>query len=116
MTQPARVIGFLDVAGAWDATLLYVMGGAVVFGNLAFPRVIARRRPVLSAAFALPVRSSIDAGLVIGAGLFGIGWGLSGYCPGPAMVSLAAGSSSVMAFVACMTLGIFLGRRVLDRF
>ena len=95
MTQPAKVIGFLDLTGAWDPSLAFVMGGAVLVGLIAFPLILARRRPWLGGRFALPERNDIDAPLVAGAALFGMGWGLSGYCPGPALVSLVTGSDLV---------------------
>jgi uncharacterized membrane protein YedE/YeeE len=111
MTQPNRVIGFLDVAGHWDPTLVFVMGGAVLVGLLAFPRILHRPRPLLGESFALPTRTTIDAPLLIGAALFGVGWGLAGYCPGPALVSLVTLSPAVLVFVASMGIGLVIGRR-----
>lgn len=112
MTQPAKIIGFLDVAGDWDPTLLFVMGGAVGLTGLVFPWVLRRRGPLLNASFHLPEHRPLDARLVLGAALFGIGWGLSGYCPGPAIVSLVTGSGSVAAFLLSMVIGLLLGRRL----
>jgi hypothetical protein len=111
MTQPAKVIGFLDVAGAWDPTLAFVMGGAVLVGVLAFPRILRRPTAVLGDRFALPAKRTIDGPLLVGAALFGVGWGLSGYCPGPALVSLVTLTPSVLVFVACMGAGLGLGQR-----
>jgi uncharacterized membrane protein YedE/YeeE len=112
MTQPAKVIGFLDVFGAWDPTLALVMGAAVAVTLLAFPRILRRPSAVLGEPFVLPTRSAIDAPLLLGAGLFGIGWGLAGYCPGPAVVSLLTFSPAVLVFVAGMGLGLLLGGRL----
>ena len=106
MTQPARVIGFLDVAGRWDPSLAFVMAGAVATYGALF-RVIRRRvRPVLTPTFALPTRRDVDGRLLTGAAIFGIGWGLVGYCPGPAIVSLAAGAAPVLVFVTAMLAGM----------
>jgi len=110
MTQPEKIIGFLDVAGAWDPSLLFVMGGAVSLGLASFPWVLRRPSPVLEESFALPKNAAIDARLLAGAGLFGIGWGLSGYCPGPALASLVTGNVSVLVFVAAMLAGLWIGQ------
>jgi uncharacterized protein len=109
MTQPAKVIGFLDVAGHWDPTLAFVLGGAVLTGLVLFPRILVRTGSVLGERFALPDKTAIDAPLLVGAGLFGIGWGLSGYCPGPAVVSLVTGTRPVLVFVVSMLGGLYLG-------
>ena len=108
MTQPTKVIGFLNVAGAWDPTLAFVMGGAVLVSATLFPRIVRRPTAVLGDGFALPQEKRIDAPLLVGAALFGVGWGLSGYCPGPAVVSVAGGSLPVLLFVACMIAGFAL--------
>ena len=113
MTQPARIIGFLDVAGQWDPTLAVVMGSAVAVTATLFPAILKRRAPVVGDRFVLPEKRAIDLRLVGGAGLFGIGWGLSGYCPGPAMVSLVTGAPPVLVFVACMAIGLYLGELLL---
>ncbi|HVN85252.1 MAG TPA: YeeE/YedE family protein [Candidatus Binatia bacterium] len=112
MTQPTKVIGFLDVAGAWDPTLAFVMGGAVLVSATLFPRILRRRTAVLDDHFALPEKKTIDGRLLIGAAVFGVGWGLSGYCPGPAIVSLVTGARPVVVFVAFMLAGLYLGGRV----
>ena len=108
MTQPEKVLGFLDIFGAWDATLAFVMAGAVAVSAVGF--ALARRRgtPVLAARFQWPTRNDIDAPLVAGAVLFGIGWGLVGICPGPALVNLAGLSLPIVVFVAAMALGMLL--------
>jgi uncharacterized protein len=113
MTQPTKVIGFLDVAGRWDATLAFVMGGAVSVSVTLFPLILKRARPVLGERFVLPVKKRIDLPLVFGAALFGVGWGLSGYCPGPALVSLATASRPLFVFVGFMACGLYMGRRLL---
>ncbi len=96
MTQPAKVIGFLDFTGKWDASLAMVMLGAIAVHLVAFRLIRRRARPVLAPAFSVPSSERIDRRLVIGAGLFGLGWGLAGYCPGPALVSLATGGRVVV--------------------
>jgi hypothetical protein len=102
MTNPARIIGFLDVAGRWDPTLLFVMGGALLVTGVLFPLILRRAHPILARRFSLPAKTKIDTPLVIGAIIFGIGWGLAGFCPGPALAALASGSWSVVVFVAAM--------------
>jgi uncharacterized membrane protein YedE/YeeE len=115
MTVPAKIIGFLDVGRSWDPSLAFVMAGAIaVYASLL--RVIQRRpAPLLSPRFHWPTAHGIDARLVGGAALFGIGWGLSGYCPGPALASLAGGGTSALIFVAAMIGGIALARLVSSR-
>lgn len=105
MTQPAKVIGFLDVAGRWDPSLALVMGGAVLVMLVAFAFVLRRRAPVLAPSFDLPTQTRIDRPLVVGAVVFGVGWGLSGVCPGPALVSIATLSPASLVFVAAMLAG-----------
>jgi uncharacterized protein len=108
MTQPAKVLGFLDVAGRWDPSLAFVMAGAIgVYAALA--RLILRRRaPLVAPSFSLPVRRRVDARLLIGAAVFGIGWGLAGLCPGPAVTALASGKPIAVAFVGAMLIGTVL--------
>lgn len=106
MTQPEKVLGFLDIFGAWDATLAFVMAGAVAVTAAGF--ALARRRgpPFLAAKALWPSRHDIDAPLVAGAVLFGVGWGLVGICPGPALVNLAGLSLPIVVFVIAMTIGM----------
>lgn len=108
MTSPAKVLGFLDVTGDWDPSLAFVMGGAIAV-HLTVTQLLEKRgRPLFAASFHLPRRSDIDAKLVAGATLFGLGWGLAGYCPGPAIVSAASGQRDALVFVAAMTLGMIV--------
>ncbi len=124
MTQPAKVIAFLNLGGifdaarfgAWDASLAFVMGGAVGVTLLAFaitPATAAKpsRKPWLAATFQLPTRQDIDAKLLLGAALFGVGWGLGGYCPGPALATVSTGGMDALIFVAALALGIGIAKR-----
>lgn len=116
MVDPARVLGFLDIAsGHWDPSLMFVLGGAVC---VAFIAVAIQRRmpkPVLDTQFHIPARTDIDARLVGGSVLFGIGWGLAGFCPGPALSALTTGLAPVLLFVAAMIAGMLLHDRVLAK-
>lgn len=116
MVDPARVLGFLDIAsGHWDPSLMFVLGGAVC---VAFIAVAIQRRlpkPVLDNQFHIPERTDIDARLVGGSVLFGIGWGLAGFCPGPALSALTTGLTPVLLFIAAMTAGMLLHDRVLAK-
>ena len=106
MTNPAKVTGFLDLAGAWDPSLAFVMGGAVGVGLVAFRLARTRSRALLGGALQLPTARQIDRRLVLGALTFGVGWGLAGYCPGPALASLATGGRQPLIFTAAMLLGM----------
>ena len=106
MTDPGKVIGFLDLAGNWDPSLAFVMGGAVLVGFFAFAIVRRRTLNFLGGAMHLPDRRDIDARLVGGSVVFGIGWGLAGFCPGPALVSFGSGQDKAAVFVAAMLLGV----------
>ena len=108
MVDPARVIGFLDITGRWDPTLLFVMGGALAVTLPAFRWILRRTAPFLEKNFSLPTKRRIDAPLIFGAALFGTGWGLGGFCPGPALASLATGSAAVALFVVAMIGGQWL--------
>ncbi|MBE7386180.1 MAG: YeeE/YedE family protein [Leptolyngbya sp. SIO1E4] len=105
MIDRARVLGFLDIAGEWDPTLAFVMGGAVSVTIISFRFVLKRPSPVFEAAFYLPTRKEIDPNLLIGAGLFGIGWGIAGYCPGPALTATVLGIANPLIFIAAMIVG-----------
>jgi uncharacterized membrane protein YedE/YeeE len=110
MTDPSKVIGFLDISGAWDPSLAFVMGGAVLVGLVGFR--IAKRRT--ATAFDQPMhwpgREDVDAKLIIGSLIFGAGWGLAGFCPGPALVNFAAGQSEAIWFVGAMLVGMGIHR------
>jgi uncharacterized membrane protein YedE/YeeE len=115
MTQPAVVLGFLDIFGAWDPRLLFVMAGAVLTTAIGYRLVLRRPRPLLAERFQWPVSRRIDARLIGGAALFGIGWGTAGYCPGPALASLGAGVPALLVLMACMIAGWWLAARLLPR-
>jgi uncharacterized membrane protein YedE/YeeE len=108
MTDPGKVIGFLDLAGLWDPSLALVMGGAIAVGFFAFAIAKKRTANFLGGALHLPKSNQIDKPLVIGAMLFGAGWGLAGFCPGPGLVSLASGNAKGAFFVAFMLVGMQL--------
>jgi len=108
MTDPAKVIGFLDLFGDWDGSLMFVMGGAIAMHFILFRVVTKRASPLFDTRFHLPTRRDIDPRLVTGAALFGIGWGLAGFCPGPGIVSLGAGSTAAIVFVLAMSIGMWL--------
>jgi uncharacterized protein len=110
LADPAIVQGFLDVAGAWNPTLLFVMGAGLIVTLIGYRQVFGRGRPLFSPRFDLPTAKAIDAPLVSGAVTFGIGWGLAGYCPGPAIVSLASGRPEVFVFVTAMIAGMIVVR------
>ena len=115
MTDPERVRGFLDIFGKWDPTLVFVMGGGVMVMALAW-RIRARlAKPVFGEKFSLPDRSDLDARLIMGSALFGIGWGLAGLCPGPAVASLALSPMKVAPFVIAMLVGM-MAQRVMAAF
>jgi uncharacterized membrane protein YedE/YeeE len=106
MANPAKVLGFLDLAGPWDPSLAFVMAGAIAVGSLAF--AVARKRTVsfLGAAMKLPTSRDIDRRPVIGSVLFGIGWGIAGFCPGPGLVALGMGETKALVFVVSMLVGM----------
>lgn len=110
MLHPAKVIGFLDFLGDWDPSLLFVMGGGML-ASFAFLRLARRReRPLLDERFHLPTASKVDAPLVAGAALFGVGWGLAGYCPGPGIVSVSTLSVDALLFFGAMAAGMLAFR------
>jgi uncharacterized membrane protein YedE/YeeE len=114
MTLPAKVKGFLDVTGDWDPTLVMVMVGAIAVHFVLFRLILRRRAPLFDARFHVPTRRDIDLRLLGGAALFGVGWGLSGQCPGPALTNLATGAPTALVFVAAMAAGMVI-QRLVDR-
>ena len=112
MANPKKVLGFLDVTGDWDASLMLVMGGAVAVTVVAFRFILKRSSPLLEEKFVLPEKKDLDLPLIAGAAIFGIGWGTAGYCPGPALTALATLSTESIVFVAAMIVGGFLQRAV----
>jgi uncharacterized membrane protein YedE/YeeE len=115
MANPAKVIGFLDLAGNWDPSLAFVMGGAIGVGVVGFLLARRRTRSLLGAPMQLPASSEISKRLILGSLAFGVGWGLAGFCPGPAIVSAAAGYGKAWIFVAAMIAGMMLFT-LLERF
>ena len=108
MADPAKVLGFLDLAGAWDPSLAFVMAGAIAVGALAFALARRRTKALLGDAMQLPTATAIDRRLVAGSLMFGAGWGLAGFCPGPALVALGLGAPQAVIFVAAMLAGMGL--------
>jgi uncharacterized membrane protein YedE/YeeE len=114
MSNPAKVLNFLDVggipAGTWDASLAFVMAGAVAVTFIGFRRVLNLTRPFFAEHFYVPTRTDIDPKIIVGPAIFGVGWGLAGFCPGPALTALGFGSVSAFIFVAAMSAGMVLAR------
>ncbi|GMU06781.1 DUF6691 family protein [Corallococcus caeni] len=110
MTDPANVLGFLDVAGDWDFRLMFVMGGAIAVHAALRPLIHKREEPLFAAKFPSFSASRLDSKLLVGAALFGVGWGLGGYCPGPALTALATGASRLLVFVPAMFAGMYLAQ------
>lgn len=108
MINPAKIIAFLDVAGAWDPSLLVVMATALVVSFVGYRIVLARTKPVFEPSFQVPTKTRIDRPLLAGSALFGVGWGLSGLCPGPAIAAIGLGAAPVFAFLAAMALGMLI--------
>ncbi len=112
MTHPQKVLAFLDVAGAWNASLLFVLGGAVGMTVVIFRFIFRLKRPLLAERFVITQESKLDLPLIVGATVFGIGWGISGYCPGPAVALLAAPNWELLAFLPAAILGAVLEKYV----
>ena len=111
MANPAKVINFFDVAGTWDPSLAFVMGGALITTAIGYRLVFgARARPLFAASYSLPTRKDIDARLVGGSAVFGLGWGISGFCPGGAVPALGLGEPAALIFVVAMAVGILASR------
>ncbi|MEQ1952288.1 DUF6691 family protein [Mesorhizobium yinganensis] len=112
MSDPAKVLNFLDVAGTWDPSLAFVMGGGVLVAFIGYRLVLRRDRPLMANGFRLPTKTSIDGRLLTGAAIFGIGWGIGGFCPGPAFAALGLGQPGTLAFVLAMLAGFWVARVV----
>ena len=119
MSDPAKVLNFLDLAamsaGTWDPSLAFVMAGAIGVGFVGFRHVLKRPQPFFAEQFHLPTRRDLDLRIVTGPALFGVGWGLAGFCPGPALTALGFGSRAAIVFVAAMFAGMWLARRLAHR-
>ena len=112
MGNPAKVLNFFDVAGTWDPSLAFVMGGALVVTFLGYRVVLARGKPLFAPRFSLPTKSDIDVRLIGGSAVFGIGWGIAGFCPGGSLPMLGTGIADVVVFVAALAAGLALARAV----
>lgn len=112
MADPAKVLNFLDLAGTWDPSLAFVMGGAMLTALVGYRLVWRRRAPVLSQSFDIPKGTAIDRPLLTGAALFGIGWGIGGFCPGPAWAALPLLAPGTLVFLPAMLAGLWLGARI----
>jgi uncharacterized membrane protein YedE/YeeE len=119
MANPAKVLNFLDFAairtGNWDASLAFVMAGAIAVTFIGYKFVLRRSQPVFGEIFHLPTREDIDARVIAGPAIFGIGWGLAGFCPGPAITALGFGTSAAIIFVVAMLTGMWLARFIASR-
>ncbi len=112
MANPAKVLNFFDLAGTWDPSLAFVMGGAVIVTFIGYRFVLKRPMPVMEARFHLPTSRVIDTRLIGGSAVFGIGWGIAGFCPGGALPALGTGSPAVFIFVGALIAGILLARAI----
>lgn len=115
MINPAKVLNFFDIAGAWDPSLIFVMGGALVTTFVGYRVVLRRDAPVIEERFQLPTARDIDARLVGGSAVFGVGWGIAGFCPGAAVPALGSGKAEVAGFVVALLAGLWVARTVRDR-
>lgn len=115
MANPAKVLNFLDLAGSFDPSLAFVMGGAVLVAFVGFKLALNRPAPLLAAHFHLPTRRDIDARLIVGPVLFGIGWGLGGFCPGPAFTAIGLAAPGTLVFVPAMLIGMAAARALAER-
>jgi hypothetical protein len=112
MIDPLKVISFLDLSGNWDPSLALVMLGALAVYTLGFKLVLKRSAPLFSSHFKLPTKQTLDKPLLLGAAIFGVGWGLAGYCPGPAIAALPAASTGTLGFVLMMVLGWLVAAKI----
>lgn len=112
MADPAKVLNFFDFTGTWDPSLLFVMGGALVTAFIGYRVVFGFRRPIFERGFNVPGKARVDGKLIFGSAVFGIGWGIAGFCPGASIPALGTGRVEVLAFVPAMITGIFLARAI----
>ncbi len=110
MINPAKVIGFLDISGSWDPSLAFVMGGAVMVTAISFRLVLRRPAPIFSGMFHLPTKNDLDRRLIVGAAIFGIGWAVTGLCPGPALASIGYLDERIFLFVLALLIGSFMAK------
>lgn len=115
MMNPAKVLNFFDFAGTWDPSLIFVMGGALVTAFIGYRIVFDRKAPVFDVKFHVPTRTDLDARLIGGSALFGVGWGIAGFCPGGALPAIGTGRMEVMIFIAAMVAGLIGTRLVLQQ-
>lgn len=115
MTDPTKVQNFLDISGIWDPSLAFVMGGAILVTAVGYKLVLRRTSPLLESVFQIPTSSKIDTRLLVGSAVFGVGWGLAGFCPGPALTSLLLGAPGTLAFVPALFIGIMIGTLYIRR-
>lgn len=113
MANPAKVINFFDIAGSWDPSLAFVMGGAVIVAFIGYRYVLAKPAPIFGPSFLVPSGGVIDKRLAIGSAIFGIGWGIAGFCPGGALPAIGTGRMEVLLFVAALIVGIFAAKWLL---
>ena len=115
MANPAKVLNFFDIAGTWDPSLAFVMGGALVVAAIGYRLVFRRDTPLMAPVFQIPAGMPIDAPLVGGSALFGVGWAIAGFCPGAALPVVGTGNTDVLLFVAATLVGMFIARRMQKR-
>ncbi len=115
MVNPMKILNFLDISGPWDATLIFVMGAGLAVTLLGYQIIFKRTTPLFATSFRLPTSQDIDAKLLGGAALFGLGWGLTGFCPGPAIASVVFGKTESITFVIAMAAGMIVTRQIQNR-
>jgi uncharacterized membrane protein YedE/YeeE len=113
MIDPAKVVNFLNIFGQWDPSLAFVMGGGLLVNAIATPLILKRKQPIFTTMFRVPVKSQIDSRLIVGGALFGIGWGLAGYCPGPMITSLSFASKEIITVTLAYAVATYLTKWVL---
>lgn len=115
MGNPAKVVNFFDIAGIWDPSLAFVMGGALIVAMIGYRIAFRRTAPIFEPGFALPTNTAIDARLIAGSTVFGIGWGISGFCPGGALPMIGTGNVDVLLFFAALVVGIWAAKLMIKR-